>query len=371
MTRSAVTARRRVLYYAHQHGAGHVHHARTLMGADAFDVTVVTAHPRAVAMLPDGADVVPLPSDLVDGHLQPAGSALHWTPVGPQIEQRFGTLLAASQRVQPDVVVVDVSVEAALFLRLAGYPVIHRRMHGDRTDAAHRLLYAEMDALVAYYGAGLEDPGWLEQYGQKTVNLGTPDVTGRLSERAGTAQRLDSAAVPRIAVVTGTGGGGVRLTDLARAAQQVPAAQWEVYGPVVEPQTAPTPPNLALHGWTDSVAARLAEADLVVVSAGHNASVDAVRSGRPLVLAPEVRPFDEQLRFAQAAQAQAGVPWCAWADPGADWAGAVRTALADPAAADRLAAQMLTEPGEHRRRWEELVDRVVGSAGGSPSDQPA
>lgn len=359
MIQRPADSRPRVLYYAHQHGAGHVHHARTLMRTSAFDVTVVTAHPRAVAMLPDGADVVPLPSDLVDGHRQPASSALHWTPVGPQIQQRFGTLLAASQRVQPDVVVVDVSVEAALFLRLAGYPVIHRRMHGDRIDAAHELVYAQADALVAYYGAGLENAAWLQRFGDKAVHLGTPDVTGRLGEQARTVRGLDAGGAPRIVVVTGTGGGGVQRADLVRAAQQVPRAQWDVYGPVVDPETVATPPNLALHGWTDSVAARLAEADLVVVSAGHNASVDAVRSGRPLVLAPEVRPFDEQLRFAQAAQAQAGVPWCAWADPEADWAGAVRTALADPAAADRLAYQLLTEPAEHRRRWEELVDRVA------------
>ena len=351
--------RPRVLYYAHQHGAGHVHHARTLIATGAFDVTVVTAHPRAVAMLPDGADVVPLPSDLVDGHLQPAGSPLHWTPVGPQIQQRFGTLLAASQRVEPDVVVVDVSVEAALFLRLAGYPVIHRRMHGDRIDAAHELVYAQADALVAYYCAGLENPAWLQRFGDKAVHLGTPDVTGRLGEQARTVRGLDAGGAPRIVVVTGTGGGGVQRADLVRAAQQVPRAQWDVYGPVVDPEAAELPKNLTLRGWTEDVPARLAEADLVVVSAGHNASVDAVRSGRPLVLAPEERPFDEQLRFAQAAQAQAGVPWCAWADPDADWAGAVRAALADPASADRLAAQLLTEPAEHRRRWEQLVDQVA------------
>lgn len=351
--------RPRVLYYAHQHGAGHVHHARTLIATGAFDVTVVTAHPRAAALLPDGADVVPLPTDLVEGHRQPEGSPLHWTPVGPVIQERFATLLAAAQRVRPDVVVVDVSAEAALFLRLAGYPVVHRRMHGDRTDAAHELVYAEMDALVAYYGAGLEEPGWRERFSEKAVHLGTPDVTGRLDGRAGTVPGRDAQTAPRITVVTGTGGGGVQLTDLVRAARQVHQAQWEVYGPVVEPDAAEVPWNLTLHGWTDDVPARLAEADLVVVSAGHNASVDAVRSGRPLVLAPEARPFDEQLRFAQAAQAQAGVPWCAWADPEADWAGAVRTALADPAAADRLARQLLTEPAEHRRRWEQLVEQVI------------
>ena len=207
--------RPRVLYYAHQHGAGHVHHARTLIATGAFDVTVVTAHPRAVAMLPDGADVVPLPSDLVDGHVQPPGSPLHWTPVGPQIQQRFGTLLAAAQRVEPDVVVVDVSVEAALFLRLAGYPVIHRRMHGDRIDAAHELVYAQADALVAYYCAGLENPAWLQRFGDKAVHLGTPDVTGRLGEQARTVRGLDAGGAPRIVVVTGTGGGGVQRAEHA------------------------------------------------------------------------------------------------------------------------------------------------------------
>lgn len=350
-------SRPRVLYYAHDHGIGHLHHAARAAETGAFELTVATSAAHAAEVLPAGAGVEVLPSDVVPGHRQPAGSRLHYTPTGPVIRDRFAALFEAARRVRPDVAVVDVSVETALFLRLAGYPVLHRRMHGDRTDPAHELVYAESDHLIAHYGAGLEEPGWRERFGVKTTFLGAPDTSGRLGLRAATRSGSPSAAqamTPEIAVVTGTGGGGVRLTDLARAAGQVPGARWHVYGPVCGTE-APVPPNMVLHGWTDDVAGRMRAADLVVVSAGYSAVADATGSGRPLVLAPEERPFGEQDRFAAAAHAAAGVPWCRWVDECADWAGAVEAALRDPASADRLAAEVLTDPGEYRRRWERAV----------------
>jgi len=88
--------------------------------------------------------------------------------------------------------------------------------------------------------------------------------------------------------------------------------------------------------------------------------VDAARSGRPVVLAPEPRPFDEQRVFVREIHRAAGVPWCAWEDPDADWAGAVRGALADPAAADRLAGLLLVAPDEYRRRWEAAIEGALG-----------
>ena len=179
-------ARRRVLYYAHQHGAGHLRHAAGLASTGAFDVTVVTAHPRAAELLPADVPVIPLPSDLVPGHEQPARSPLHWSPVGPEIRARFDALHAAAQRVDPDVCVVDVSVEAALFLRLAGWPVLHRRMHGERTDPAHALVYAEADGLFAHYAAELEVPAWRAVHADRVTYLGVADVTGRLGTRATT-----------------------------------------------------------------------------------------------------------------------------------------------------------------------------------------
>lgn len=360
---SGGAGRPRVLYYAHQHGSGHVRHAATLIRADVADVTVATAHPGADRILPTGTPIVPLPGDLVAGHVQPERSPLHHTPVGPAIQERFAVLHRAALQTRPDVCVVDVSVEAALFLRLAGFPVVHRRMPGRRTDPAHRLVYAEADALVAYHRAELEDPRWRAEHGDRTVFLGVPDVTGRLGRRAEATAGLAAGADPRVAVITGTGGGGVAVADLARAARAVPGARWDVYGPVSGADAAPElPGNLVLHGWADDARERAADADVVVVSAGHNAAVDAARSGRPLILAPEPRPFDEQHCLAAHAERVAGTPWCAWEDPEADWAGAVERALADPAAADRLAAALLTPPEEHAAGWRRALDAAASAA---------
>ncbi len=354
---STAPPRPRVLYYAHDHGAGHVRHAARAAETGAFELTVATSARHAAQVLPSGTGLTVLPSDVVPGHRQRPGSRLHYTPTGPVIRERFAALLEAARTTRPDVAVVDVSVETALFLRLAGYPVIHRRMHGDRTDPAHELVYAESDHLIAHYGAGLEDPAWRDRFGTKTTFLGAPDTAGRLGLRAAARSGV-GRTTPEIAVVTGTGGGGVRLADLARAAGQVPSARWHVYGPVRGAGVA-VPPNLVLHGWSDDVSARMRAADLVVVSAGYSAVADATGSGRPLVLAPEERPFHEQDHFATAAHAAAGVPWCRWRDESADWAGAVEAALREPGSADRLAAEVLTEPGDYRSRWQAAVRQAL------------
>ncbi|MGJ5590303.1 glycosyl transferase [Micrococcus lylae] len=361
---------RRVLYYAHQHGSGHLHHAAAAAATARFDLTVVSAHPHAAEVVGHAADaagmrqprVLPLPPDLVDGYVQPTDSPLHYTPTGPAIRDRFAALLEAARSAGAEAAVVDVSVEAALFLRLAGYPTAHRRMHGDRTDAAHRIVYAEADHLVAHYRADLEDPAWLDRHGDHTTFLGSPDVTGRLGRTAPAPPAdLDGA---RLAVLTGTGGGGVAVEDLARAAASVPQATWHVHGPVrgVAHGEDPLPENLLLHGWATDVPAVLGAADLVVVSAGHGGTVDALASARPLVLAPEPRPFHEQHRFAAAAHRCAGVPSAAWDDPDADWAGAVEAAAEDPASADRLAAALLTEPAEYADLWEHAIERTIAGS---------
>ncbi|NUL47294.1 glycosyl transferase [Cellulosimicrobium funkei] len=340
-----------LLYYAHDHGSGHLHHAARLAATGAFSLTVATASAAADRILPPGTPIARLPSDVVPGHHQPPASQLHYTPTGRVIRDRFATLLETVQRVEPDAVVVDVSVEAALFLRVAGYPVIYRRMHGDRMDPAHDLAYTESDHLITYYGSALEDPEWRDRFAAKTTFLGVPDRSGRLATSA--RQPSGPAATPQVTVVTGLGGGGVDVADLARAASQVPWARWNVYGATRGSSRVPT--NLVLHGWAEDAAARMREADVVVVSAGFSAVTHAVGAARPLVLAVEQRPFHEQDRFAAAAKAAAGIPWCRWEDVDTDWSAAVTAALDEPSSADRLAAAILTDPDDHRRAWESAV----------------
>ncbi|MGG6549737.1 UNVERIFIED_CONTAM: hypothetical protein NY100_30420, partial [Prevotella sp. 15_C9] len=81
----------------------------------------------------------------------------------------------------------------------------------------------------AHYAAELEVPAWRAAHADRVTYLGVADVTGRLGTRATTTST--ARAAPRVAVIAGTGGGGVRAADLARAASAVPEATWEVYGP--------------------------------------------------------------------------------------------------------------------------------------------
>ncbi|MCF3840885.1 hypothetical protein, partial [Salmonella enterica] len=83
------------------------------------------------------------------------------------------------------------------------------------------------DGLFAHYAAELEVPAWRAAHADRVAYLGVADVTGRLGTRATTTS--PAGAAPRVAVIAGTGGGGVRAADLARAASAVPEATWEVY----------------------------------------------------------------------------------------------------------------------------------------------
>ena len=127
----------RVAYYAHHLGTGHLRHARRLAELGAVELQVASTGERREELLSGYLDYVALPPDTGPGQSggkMRAGAPLHDAPVGPGIQQRFATLNRAWARFAPDVVMVDVSVEVALFARLSGYPVAVRRMHGDRPD---------------------------------------------------------------------------------------------------------------------------------------------------------------------------------------------------------------------------------------------
>lgn len=320
----------RILYYAHHHGTGHLVHARRFARLGIADVTVVG---------PRGADIE-LPSDTIgaEGHREPPHSPFHWTPSTPAVRARFDAFHRALLRVDPDLVLVDVSVEAAVFAHLAGFRVAHRRMPGDRTDRAHRLAYATARGLFAYFPAAVEDPGFA--YAGRTAYLGMP------ADR----EPLPAPAVEpgTVVVLSGAGGQGPAWPALARAAAATSERVWHVLGPTDGPRT-PAPPNLVAHGWVDDPTPFLAGAERVVCGAGHNtiATVAAVR--RAAVLAPEPRPHDEQLAFARRLGEAYGVPVVEdWAT--ADWA----TLLESPGDPDAL-ADLLVDRGTFTARAREML----------------
>lgn len=303
-------SRIRVAYYAHHLGAGHLRNAQKLAAMPGLEVQVASTGKRNTSLLPGPLQYVSLPADNSAG--QPrgkmrSGDDLHYAPVGPLIRERFATLNQAWHRFSPDVVMVDVSTEVALFARLSGYPVALRRMPGTREDSAHELGYRVSDALFAYYPAAFESRAHQEMFGYKSHHLGMLEPQ-RVSV---SPRKLRSQSV----VVQTSLASSIALQDLVAAASASPAWHWDVVGSVGGNANMVLPSNLHLRGVVPNPGMIMADASLIISSAGHNAVAAAAAARRPTLLVPEERPHDEQREFAKQLET-AGIPMAqSWTTP--------------------------------------------------------
>ncbi|KAD3632940.1 glycosyl transferase [Arthrobacter yangruifuii] len=341
----------RVAYYAHHHGTGHLRHAANLARLNCVELLVTGTAPAGGApRLPGGARFAPLPPDVApEGPFASGpGQFLHYAPAGPELQARFARLHRLWEEFAPDVVVVDVSVEVAVFARLAGYPVIHRRMHGERTDQAHRLAYESVHGLVAYFPEAVEDPAHLQAYGAKSTYV------GMLAPHTAPRPGLIPVQPRTVAVQTSLGGSGVPLEDVFAAARQTPGWQWEVLGHAAG-APGEVPVNVSLPGVVADPGPRLAAADVVITSAGHNAVAAAAAARRPALLIPEPRPFREQAVFASSLAA-AGAAAAADFASVSDWAGLLEDLRgADP---ELLARTLLVSEEDYRERFLAAVSKA-------------
>lgn len=340
-------------FYAHHHGRGHL--VRVAAVCDALGpagCTVATSHPDAPDVLPAGTDLHPLPLDVPPG---PAGDvtadgALHWVPEHPVSAARAHAITGWLLERGPGVVLVDVSVEVALTVRLAGVPVVVVRLHGDRTDAAHDLAHRVADTVLAPYPAALEHPSTPAWVRAKTVH------SGFVAAGASTAIRRSTPPTGRVLVAWGQGHPPPPARSLDAAAAATPDRTWEMVGP-------PCPdgePRLVHHrGWVGDLGAHLASADVVVGPPGDGLVGDVARAGARFVAVCEPRPFDEHHHKAEALEAVGGaVARPAWPEPSA-WPDVLRRADAlDPGVlaslgtdgARRIAALLADVADRHRGR---------------------
>ncbi|MCC3274652.1 glycosyl transferase [Arthrobacter sp. zg-Y20] len=342
----------RVAYYAHHHGTGHLRHAVNIARLDAVELLVTgTAPPGGIPSLPGSAQFAALPPDVgPDGPFGPGpGSFLHYAPAAPLVRERFARLHQLWQEFTPDVVVVDVSVETALFARLCGYPVIHRRMHGERTDTPHRLAYESVNGLIAYFPESIEEPSHLAEHGGKSSYL------GMLAPASAPAPGSIPVRPRTVSVQTSLGGSGVQLSDLLRAARRTPDWQWEVMGRTAG---APTdlPDNVQLLGVVSDPGPRLAASDVIVTSGGHNAVAAAAAARRPVLVIPEPRPFREQELFARALTTAGAASALTFADV-PDWQHTLEQLRnGDP---EQLAKTLLVPVEDFRARFLAAVEQAV------------
>ena len=153
-----VAGRRRMIgYYVHHVGRGHLRNATCMAAALDREVTGLSSLPRPAGWQgpwielerDDSGAPVRDPS---------AHGRLHWAPVHDAgLAARMARIAEWINAARPAALVVDVSVEVAVFGRLMGVPIVVRALPGDRSDPAHQLGYSLADAVLANWPAGLGD----------------------------------------------------------------------------------------------------------------------------------------------------------------------------------------------------------------------
>ncbi|MDO3400302.1 glycosyltransferase [Mycolicibacterium neoaurum] len=256
-------------YYVHHHGYGHLARAMSITERMTRPVTVLTS--RDVPQDNPFTEVIVLPRD--DGadtvHESTAHGALHWAPhFDTGYTARMNAIADWVRDARPEAVVVDVSVEVATFARLLGIPVVVIALPGNRTDAPHTLVHTLADRIIAAWPRELRIPEWLRPHDDKTVYVGG-------------ISRFDGRRVParvstgNIVVLSGAGG-----SDSAQTTGDG-SAEWTWLG--------------GQHGdWVSDPWPHLAGADVIITHAGQNSIADTAAAGRPAIVIPQRRPFDEQ-----------------------------------------------------------------------------
>lgn len=308
-------------YYVHHHGHGHRHRALAVARVLASRGEVVTGLSSLPAPGEWPGPWVELAADARPGEPEPvaptAGGRLHWVPLGHAgLRSRTAAVSAWVEEARPSVVVVDVSVEVALLVRLHGVPVVTLVQPGERGDAAHRLGYDVADALVGCWPpeAGATAAGMLRGL--------PPAVTARVRP-VGALSRFPVEEVAgrdprpgrRVVLLSGSGGSALDGSGLDAARAATPGWEWTVL-------------DARLGTWVEDPRAVVRAADVVVTHAGQNALAEVAASRTPAVVVAQQRPHEEQQVTADVLAHGTWPAVVADAWPGRDW-----TRLLDEAAA--------------------------------------
>lgn len=338
---------KRVAYYAHHQGSGHMQHATDF--ADTVDCPLLILSTRSFdTTLYPNVSYEQLPDDNIKNYVEPEDSVFHYAPSGEQITARFARIANALQKFKPDVVIIDVSVEVAVFVKLLGYPVVYRLMHGDRTDQPHELVFRIANKLLAYY------PKTIEQKDRKSWVV---DKTFYVGMKAPCVTTNKQHILQTITVLTSTGGEGVRFSDIQNACNQTPDWNWVVLGKVdgYDENKDLLPKNCEFKGLVNDPDTYLSQSKVIISSSGHNAVARSVAHAKPLILVPETRPFSEQARFAEAISEHTDITYVSsWSS--ADWASELQKAKFQDASSSK--AKLLVNSDKYGHNIAEALKHI-------------
>lgn len=331
-------------YYVHHHGRGHAQRMRSI--AERLDEPM-TVFSSLTDQLIDGP-FVGLPLDNLNESIDPtANGTLHWVPRHDDgLRRRMALIADWINAADPDLMVVDVSVEVAMLCRLMGVPTVVMAMRGNRLDRAHRAAYDSAHALLAPWAAEFPVAQWPESWSRKTFHSG---AISRFGDRQPPepVRRQDS---PRVLVLWGAGGDRPDEA-VAAAAAASPEFHWHV---------ANTEPADDAAVWK-----MLTRAEVVVTHGGQGAIAEVAAARRPAIVIAADRPHDEQAATVQVlGEAGLAIGLQGWPDQSA-WPDLLRSAQrlgghrwgrwAPPGAAQRAADFISRAAREVRVRTERPV----------------
>ena len=300
-------------YFVHHQGRGHAERAASIANAlaETRDVTLFCARED---IFPDLAGKVTIekipslferPAGLSETALDAAQTpdTLHCAPLGwPTISQAVATLAGWFAEASPSLFITDVSAELGQLARIASIPHLAVLQHGLRDDPGHMTAYRSAVALLAPYHEELEQPdrpGWMRA---KTIHApGVGIDCSRIAERDEARRALGFDRDKELVVVVGGGGGnGLPSAPLTLGARDEPDVEWVTLGKISSEWHETPPANLQHLGWVDNAEMWIGAADRVVSSCGNTTVHMVACAGKPWVVVPEWRYFDEQVCKAEA-----------------------------------------------------------------------
>ena len=293
-------------YFVHHQGRGHAERATSIANAliDQRGVTLFCAKPDIFPELDKRVEIIPIPSLFESrGDEAPAMASLampqtvHCAPLGwPAITSAFAVIAQWFEKAGPALFVTDVSAELAQLARLCSVPHVAVLQHGERSDPGHMAAYDSAVGLLAPFAKTLEQSDRPAAHRQKTyyasgvgIDCSQPGEKGEARQRLGLHAEREL-----VLVIAGGGGEGSPSAPLTLGARAEPEVQWVTIGSVRSEWHETPPGNLEHRGWVDNPRDWIAAADRVVSSCGNTTVHMVLAAGKPWVVVPEWRYFDEQ-----------------------------------------------------------------------------
>ncbi|MFB0612527.1 glycosyltransferase [Aurantiacibacter poecillastricola] len=319
-------------YFVHHQGRGHAERAAALANSIVGHrpITLFCARPEIFPELDERVDVMPIPSLFEPRGGEPPALAdwrtpdvLHCAPLGwRSIRKAIATITGWFESADAALFVTDVSAELGQLARIASVPHVAVLQHGERDDPGHRASYESAVGILAPFSARLEQserPGWMTEKTHYAPGLGIDisDMPSREEARRALGLPQDRRIV---LVVAGGGGTGTPTAPITLGARDDHEALWITIGKIASEWHETPPGNLMHKGWVDNPAEWIAAADAVVSSCGNTTVHMVCAAGRPWVVVPEWRYFDEQTCKADALE-NAGIAAVArtWPSHAGSW----------------------------------------------------